>query len=220
MTRPTQPLIHRPAVAAAALRIIDAEGLDRLSVKRLADQIGVNDASLYHHYQDKAEILDDVVRFALRTLNVLEHPPADWRDYLIETSRAYYRAVLAHPNLAPLLRTQLPRRFGHATENQAAQVLLDSGIPARYVLAIREELEFLILGVMQFSFGAPLFASVPEEYPVLRAALAASTTLGPEDRLDFAVTAFVRGLQHLHPSPRISRRPRVATSSSDHDDDS
>jgi TetR/AcrR family tetracycline transcriptional repressor len=157
----------------------------------------VNDASLFHHYKDKAEILDDVLRLALSDLIVMEHPPADWREYLIEQGRNYYRAVLAHPNIVPLLYQHLPRRFGHATENQAAEVLLKAGFPPRYVLAVREQLEFLILGVAQFSFGAPLFADVPNEYGALHRAITQSAFLDPEERLDIAVTAFVRGIDQL-----------------------
>src|ERR1044072_1637250 len=57
MARPTKPLISKDACAKAALEIIDAEGLDALSLERLAKEIGVRAPSLYHHFADKAAIL-------------------------------------------------------------------------------------------------------------------------------------------------------------------
>ena len=52
MARPSKPLISRDACARAALEIIDAEGLDALSLERLATEIGVRAPSLYHHFAD------------------------------------------------------------------------------------------------------------------------------------------------------------------------
>ncbi|HTC82023.1 MAG TPA: helix-turn-helix domain-containing protein, partial [Acidimicrobiia bacterium] len=57
MARPSKPLISKDASARAALEIIDAEGLEALSLERLAKELGVRAPSLYHHFADKAEIL-------------------------------------------------------------------------------------------------------------------------------------------------------------------
>jgi AcrR family transcriptional regulator len=56
MARPSKPLIRRDAVVEASLRIIDTEGLDALSLPRLARELNVHPPSLYHHFEDKAEI--------------------------------------------------------------------------------------------------------------------------------------------------------------------
>ena len=71
MARPRQPLISLYVpLRAAALRIIDEEGLDALSLPRLARDIGVRAPSLYHHFADKSAILAAVSRAIVAEIKV------------------------------------------------------------------------------------------------------------------------------------------------------
>ena len=54
MARPTKPLISRDLCAQAALRIIDEDGLEALSLEKLARELGVKAPSLYHHFSNTA----------------------------------------------------------------------------------------------------------------------------------------------------------------------
>lgn len=57
MARPSQPLIDRERVIETALSLIDAEGLAASSLPRRARELGVKTPSLYHHFDDRAEIM-------------------------------------------------------------------------------------------------------------------------------------------------------------------
>ncbi|MEE1787380.1 TetR/AcrR family transcriptional regulator [Streptomyces sp. SP17BM10] len=61
MARPRTPLLSRERIVAAALRLIDAEGLEALSTRRLATELSVSGPSLYNHFATKDELLDAVV---------------------------------------------------------------------------------------------------------------------------------------------------------------
>ncbi|MEV7024427.1 TetR/AcrR family transcriptional regulator [Kitasatospora sp. NPDC093558] len=61
MARPRTPLLSRERIVAAALRLIDAEGLDALSTRRLATELSVSGPSLYNHFATKDDLLDAVV---------------------------------------------------------------------------------------------------------------------------------------------------------------
>ncbi|MFE4516446.1 TetR/AcrR family transcriptional regulator [Kitasatospora sp. NPDC056783] len=61
MARPRTPLLSRERIVAAALRLIDEEGLDALSTRRLATELSVSGPSLYNHFATKDELLDAVV---------------------------------------------------------------------------------------------------------------------------------------------------------------
>ncbi|GAA1998052.1 TetR/AcrR family transcriptional regulator [Catenulispora subtropica] len=61
MARPRTPLLSREGIVAAALALVDAEGLDALSTRRLAAELGVSGPSLYNHVATKDELLDAVV---------------------------------------------------------------------------------------------------------------------------------------------------------------
>jgi len=60
MARPRQALLTRERIITAAATIIDAEGLEAVSTRRLAAELGVQGPSLYHHFGNKEEILDAV----------------------------------------------------------------------------------------------------------------------------------------------------------------
>ncbi|MDI6900907.1 MAG: TetR family transcriptional regulator [Anaerosomatales bacterium] len=85
-----------------ALAIADAEGLEALTMRRLAREVGVEAASLYHHLPNKDALLDGVV-IRMRQEIVLPEPlPEDWRELMLEIFAAYRRTLAAHPNLMPL----------------------------------------------------------------------------------------------------------------------
>jgi len=60
VVRPTTPLLSKPGIRAAALAIVDRDGLDGLSMRKLATALKVSAPALYFHYQTKDQLLDDV----------------------------------------------------------------------------------------------------------------------------------------------------------------
>jgi len=85
-----------------ALAIIDAEGLEALSMRRLAADLGVEAASLYHHVADKRALLDGVIARARSEMRVTADPASGWKPFLEEVFLEYRRLLLAHPNLIEL----------------------------------------------------------------------------------------------------------------------
>src|SRR4051794_39580716 len=75
MVRPKTPLISEREVVRHALAILDAEGMEALSIRRLGKELNVNGASLYHHFANKDDILMAVGRAVLRDIKV--RPPGD-----------------------------------------------------------------------------------------------------------------------------------------------
>ena len=71
MPRPKVPLISRRGVAEAALQLIDEKGLEAFNIRKLGEMLGVNGASLYHPYNSKAEIFEDVARLVLGGVELL-----------------------------------------------------------------------------------------------------------------------------------------------------
>lgn len=85
-----------------ALAIVDAEGLEALSMRRLAAEVGVEAASLYHHIPNKDALLDGVV-VKMRSEIQLPMPlPEDWIDLMVAIFAEYRRVLAAHPNLVVL----------------------------------------------------------------------------------------------------------------------
>ena len=93
--------LSREAILTAALRIVDDEGIDALTMRRLAATLEVNPMSLYHHLPNKAAVLGGLAELVFAGL---EQPdPGDtvsWDEQLKVAARAYRNALRAHPNLA------------------------------------------------------------------------------------------------------------------------
>ncbi len=85
-----------------ALEIIDADGLDALSMRRLASDLGVEAASLYHHIADKQALIDGTIGRMRSEMQVTADPSGDWKDFLEEVFVEYRRVLTAHPNMMSL----------------------------------------------------------------------------------------------------------------------
>lgn len=95
--------VHRgldvPTVVRTSLAIADAEGLDRLTMRRLASELDVTPMAIYHHVQNKEELLDLVADESLKALPAVDLD-APWDEELKRFFLAFHRLYLDHPTLA------------------------------------------------------------------------------------------------------------------------
>lgn len=94
-----------------ALRLIDAEGLETFSTRRLGAALGCEAMAIYWYYPSKDALLDAVVEALISRLPVEQSAPGDWIDAFRKLAHGYRRLAHQHPNAFALLAT---RRF--ATE--------------------------------------------------------------------------------------------------------
>jgi AcrR family transcriptional regulator len=94
--------LSQDTIAAAALALIDKEGVDALSFRRLGQELGCEAMSLYHYFPSKAHLLDAVIDRVIGAL-VLPPPDRDWIGRLRRACRSYRAMALAHPRLYPLM---------------------------------------------------------------------------------------------------------------------
>jgi AcrR family transcriptional regulator len=97
--------ITRDLVLATALEIIDRDGAEALSMRRLAAALDRDPMILYRHAPNKAALLDGVAETVLAQLKVDSTDP-DWTAQLRAVARDYCRLALAHPHVVPLLVTR------------------------------------------------------------------------------------------------------------------
>ncbi|MGO4615379.1 TetR/AcrR family transcriptional regulator C-terminal domain-containing protein [Nocardia sp. 2YAB30] len=97
--------VTRAAVLAAALEIVDRDGVDGLSMRRLADAVGRDPMVIYRHVPNKAAVLDGVAEIVFAQLSV-DATDADWAGQLRVVARDFRRLALAHPKVVPLLVTR------------------------------------------------------------------------------------------------------------------
>ena len=149
MGRPREPLIDREVVVLTALQLIDEHGLEGFSVRSLGHALGVNPASLYHHFTGKPAILHLVCLQVMREGRVGERARVDqtWQAYLRRTAHGYRDGLLRHPNVAPLMApTVLLRPFSLLHRERVAEKLHESAVPDRYIHPIIDSVEILAYG--------------------------------------------------------------------------
>jgi TetR/AcrR family transcriptional regulator, tetracycline repressor protein len=93
--------LSRDAILAAALKLVDDEGVEAMTMRRLAGTLGVNPMSIYHHLPNKAAVFAGLAEVVFAGLDAVQ-PRAglSWQEELKDAARAYRAALQAHPNLA------------------------------------------------------------------------------------------------------------------------
>ena len=97
--------ITREAVLANAFEIIDSDGVEGLSMRRLGEAVGRDPMVLYRHVPNKAAVLDGVVEMVFEQLS-LDTTRPDWAAALRDLAHDFRDLACAHPNVVPLLVTR------------------------------------------------------------------------------------------------------------------
>ncbi|WP_227981964.1 TetR/AcrR family transcriptional regulator C-terminal domain-containing protein [Nocardia spumae] len=97
--------VTRAVVLRAALAIVDRDGVDGLSMRRLAEAVGRDPMVIYRHVSNKAAVLDGVAEVVFAELSV-DATAADWVAEVRRVAREFRRVALAHPRVVPLLVTR------------------------------------------------------------------------------------------------------------------
>jgi len=95
--------LSRDRIVDAALALIDDDGLDALTMPRLAERLGVGTMSLYRHIADKDDLVNAVAARVLSGVGVPEGDPDDWRGRVVGYLRVLREQTLAHPALSRIL---------------------------------------------------------------------------------------------------------------------
>jgi AcrR family transcriptional regulator len=157
MTR-SRPPLSRERIIEVALHIVDAEGLDGLSMRRLGGELGVDPMMVYRHVADK-DALVDLVLERVRSKMVVPQPPPDDLAELFETVFVEYRRVLtAHPNVIPLAT-----RRTDVSQPSGLDHLVSSGVPLDDAVQLYQSLTAFTVGFC--ALGAPAATGDWDRFP-------------------------------------------------------
>ena len=196
--------LSRERVLAAALALVDREGLAAVSMRRLGEELGVEAMSLYHHVPNKAAILDGLFEIILSELPPLRRQRG-WRATLRERALALAAVLRAHPSALPLFASRpavTPASFEHL--EAALQVLHDAGFSAGHALAAFQILVAFVVGHTLQAYVPlppdeethPAYESLNEEaFPRVREIARLLPTRDVEEELALGVDALLDGLE-------------------------
>ena len=143
-------------IQAAALQIVDRDGLAGLSMRTLAGALGTGAMTLYNYVRDRDQ-LEELVAEAVIAGVTLPDSGGDWVGDVRAVATAMWRQVRAHPNAIPLVLT---RRTVSPTSYSAAEKLVDAlsrgGLDDAALLGAFRAVLSLVMGSAQVELAGPL----------------------------------------------------------------
>ncbi|WP_460902745.1 TetR/AcrR family transcriptional regulator [Paraburkholderia jirisanensis] len=193
-------------LAAAALRVIDRDGLSALSMRTVAAELGVGAMSLYRYVEDREAMERLVVDEVLASVETESGLATSWDRQIAQLAARIRNAVGAHPSIVPLL--MLHRHDSQAVKRCAEtflQILTNAGFNGtRRVIALRTLVSYLS-GVLQAQYLAPLdgpgtgaMVDTPRsEYPLLSATARVARRVRPDEEFRKGLEIVLCGLTSL-----------------------
>ncbi|MFI7597239.1 TetR/AcrR family transcriptional regulator [Actinoplanes sp. NPDC049681] len=203
MARPRGTLLTRERIVEVAGALVDAEGLEAVSVRRLATELGVAGPSLYNHFPTKNEILDAVADAVVAQVDVSFFATHEWQDALRLWAYSYRGVLLQHPNMVPLFASGPGRRpAALAMADTVYGGLTRAGWPPARATHIGALMRYLVTGAALGSFALG-FDEDPqvyaERYPHLRDAhlLAEHHRSVDEGAFELGLETVISGLEAM-----------------------
>ena len=140
--------LTRESIIEATLEVVDADGIDAVSMRTVARTLGVDAKSLYNHVRGKDDLLDAVAEQLLGGL-VFPAPTGDLRGDLRAIAYGFRQGALLHPAAAPLVLTrQLSSWEGLAPVEAVVSVLLRAGCPPDEAVHLLRTLAAMLIGTL------------------------------------------------------------------------
>jgi AcrR family transcriptional regulator len=199
----TRTPLSRLRIAQAALAVVDRDGLEALSMRRLGAELGVEGMAVYRYFPNKAAVLAGVVEVLLAELVIPPPSNVPWTDVFRDVSRAYRALLLRHPHAIPLLAA-LPLSDPSAARaaGSVMALLRAAGFDAESALRTLATITSYVVGIAQWEVGtAPLRAEgrdvtlPPDADPYLVELLPQLAEDDCEETFEFGLEVIVRGLE-------------------------
>ena len=213
--------VTREKVLEAAFEVVQREGLEALSMRRVGEAVGVEAMSLYNHVDGKAALLDGLFE------GVLAKPPppptrkaGSWQAAVRERATSLRAVLLAHPRFLPLFASRpavTPASIAHV--EFVLQVLADAGFsPGDALKALEAVVAFVVGHALSSAASVPTAEAPRPRYELLDPALFPRVRHmarlldghSGDDEFRFGLDCFLDGLTTRCPQKAESPRARRA----------
>jgi TetR/AcrR family transcriptional regulator, tetracycline repressor protein len=219
-TRPRhRRFLSRELVIETALALLDQDGPGALSMRRLADHLGVAPNALYTHVRGKADLIDGLIDQVYAGLELDPDPAGDWTEQLAAISQDVRAHLLAHPAVVPFA-IQQPGLGPHGLRLGEAiyGVLRPVGLPDQAVVGAVYALLTYILGFVALEVPRAgtdpqtsdefvrrlhgFFAALPPgEFPHTVELAPLLARISTDDQFEFGIRTFIDGLRARRAAP-------------------
>ena len=216
LQRPRRPRLTREAITEAALALVDADGLDALSMRNVAERLGVQASALYGHVSGKQELIQLMLDRVALEIELPDPDPAHWQEQVKQFARTARRVLGSHRDLAGASLANIPTGPNMlGLMDRLLAVLAASGLPRQAVAYAADLLpQFVTASVYEESLfrqrlerepayferiEAYFRAAPPERFPALADLVTELTASdeGPDARFEFGLDVIVQGLSTI-----------------------
>ena len=208
--------VTRDGIVAAGLELLDEGGLEGLTLRRLAERLGIRAPTLYWHVRDKRELLDLMVSVIMdETLADWRepHPGQPWWDWLAGRARALRAGLLAHRDGALMLAGNRPVQPALPGIERQLAALSEAGFKPPEALLALLALNAYVIGEALDSQGErgrpdPVAdeadgAGLGEDFPLISEAVGGLEAFGSSDqRFEHGLALMITGLRAQHDPDR------------------
>jgi AcrR family transcriptional regulator len=200
----TQPL-SRERIVRATLELIERDGPDEVSMRRIANEVGAGVMSLYNHVPSKAALLDAVAEHILLDLEFAAEPDAEWADQariLMRNLRAIGRR---YPRSVMLVVSRLPTTpAGMVPVERALATVRAAGFEGRAAVNVMRVFVNFALGCLVHEAGraaytvAPGIEMLPSTLVNVRALLPELSAYDADAEFEFGMEMLIGAMAALH----------------------
>jgi Transcriptional regulator len=206
--------LSREAIVGVALKVLRAEGIDAVSMRRVATELGTGAASLYAHVANKEELLDLLFDQVVADIPLPEPEPARWREQITQVWTDSYAALARNGDIARVALGRVPMGPNALRISEVSMAILQAGgvpdqavawavdVVGLYVAA--NAVENAMITDMQRAGAEPeeYFAQVrgyftslsPERFPVIASLVPQLMNGTGDERFAFGLELLVGGL--------------------------
>ena len=216
--------LSRREIIDAALGVLEEQGADALSLRRVAERLGVAPNALYTHVNGKEDLIDGLVDQVYAELDLDPGPSEEWMQQMIDLSQSIRAHLLAHPAVVPFALQQPglgphELRLGEAIFNVLRPAgFSDAGVVGTVYALLSYILGFVALEVSRASADPPssddfvrrlraFFTALPvAEFPQHVELAPLLAPFSADDQFQFGIRTFLVGLEAQH-ARRDERQP-------------
>jgi TetR/AcrR family transcriptional regulator, tetracycline repressor protein len=219
---PARERLSRERIVDHALALTDAEGLDAVTIRRLAQDQGVTPMAMYWHFKDKDRLLDGI---AERLMSEVVLPPdgsdaGRWDDQFRDLLAAVLVVLRAHPAAADLLHTRIMlSEAGLNVTERALGLLRQAGFSPEQSAQVASQALASIVLLVTAEPGKPdgldtagqeqrlrtkraaLQALPPDRYPNVLASVDGFVACASEAYFELGLELFIAGVRGIQPAP-------------------
>lgn len=155
--------LSRESIVDAAIALIDAEGIDALSMRSLGRACGVEAMSLYRYVANKDELLDAVQAGIVAQMK-LPRRRRSWLEHIEAAARELRRVLAEHPHAIPLFVRPAATAGAFAALEQVWRVLVDAGFDEADALRAVQSVLAFVVGQALWQFGPDGNRNVDDEF--------------------------------------------------------